>query len=68
MEGLTPADYQGFLSALGFALICLGLVLSMLPVGECDKCAHCREQRMKGTTPRCVMCLKRHDPKERCDR
>jgi hypothetical protein len=67
MEGsLSPEDYQTFLSALGFALICLGLILSMLPVGECDRCAHCRQARLDGKAPRCPMCFKHHDPKERC--
>ena len=48
------------------ALIVLALGLWRLPDRSCDKCPHCATQKVLESIPRCPMCAKRHDPKERC--
>lgn len=49
----------------GAVLLAAGLYLAFVPVAECDKCDHCREERLhRKRWARCPVCLQHHDPSE----
>lgn len=43
MTGLEPTTV---ISVLGLALLGLGALISVLPVGTCAQCAHCRLEQL----------------------
>jgi hypothetical protein len=60
------ADLEGMLAVAGFVLLLVGALLTMLPINTCDpNCERCMRYRAEDD-PRCPMCFRRHDPKERC--
>lgn len=44
---VDPPPPGAFLAVIGIVLYLIALVAYALPVGECDKCPHCREERLK---------------------
>ncbi len=58
-EALSNVQQWSTLSAL--VLIGVGFVLALLPVGVCDKCQHCRAERLQST-----LCSQHHLPKTEC--
>lgn len=62
MDTVSPETYRTVISLLGLTLAFLGAIVYMLPVGECDKCAHCRERRVADATP----CPIHRVPAKRC--
>jgi hypothetical protein len=61
---------------LGVALLAMGGILYLLPVGTCSECAHCRLVRLQRERdleeraarfygiPQCPACGRHHDPRE----
>ena len=40
---------QGLSTFTAGLLIVVGVLLAAMPIGTCDKCAHCRQQRTKSS-------------------
>jgi hypothetical protein len=64
------------ISALAITLFGVAAMLSLLPVGTCPECSHCRLERLRRAAdlearsaqfsgiPQCGACGRYHDPKE----
>ena len=50
---LAYRNLQELTSFVAMTLIGVGIALALLPVGSCDRCAHCRQERLAqhGTCP-----------------
>lgn len=58
------ADLANLTLACGFLLIITGLVLSALPVGECDRCVHCQGERHSRYLR--TLCPQHRKPRSEC--
>ena len=65
MQPPLEVQYVGMLGAL---LVAVGAVMAMLPVGQCDRCQHCRNERLgRPQVTNCPCCRGMHLPGE-CQR
>ena len=73
---MTGIDPTTMISLLGVTLIGSAALLSMLPVGTCSQCSHCRMERLARQQQRetettrayseayCAVCGRQHRPGE----
>jgi hypothetical protein len=73
---MTGIDPTTMISLLGVTLVGSGALLSMLPVGTCSQCSHCRMERLARQQQRemeagrmvsegyCAVCGRQHRPGE----
>lgn len=69
-------DPTTLITVLAVALLGIGVVLYLLPIGTCSECGHCRLARLQRELeteeraarfygiPRCPACGRHHDPRE----
>jgi len=72
----VPLDPTSLITILAVALLGVGVVLYLLPVGTCPQCAHCKLARVERELelearsarfygiPLCSACGRHHDPRE----
>ena len=70
LEELTVA-YQNLQQISTFAagmLLLVGLYLALAPIGSCDRCAHCKQERVN-RTPRgpITYCRQHNRPRSECE-
>lgn len=58
----TYEDLQAGMTMLAGFCIGIGIILRLLPVGECSECAHCRKARLTPT----AFCQLHKMPIEQC--
>jgi hypothetical protein len=63
---LDPAGGQGLITLMGGVLVGAAFLIRLLPVGQCDKCAHCRFERLQqkaaASLEFCPLCRRPHAP------
>lgn len=53
---------QAIATIAGLVLIAAGMLMAAMPVGYCDRCTHCRSERMRST-----MCPQHRKPRYQCE-
>ena len=61
----TIEALKGLITFLVAFLATLALYIKMAPIGECDRCDHCRNERLhRSQWARCPVCFKHHRPSD----
>ena len=57
---------QQWVTLCAFVLLGVGIYLALAPVGSCDRCAHCRQERMDRGLGATTMCPQHGTPRTEC--
>jgi hypothetical protein len=65
---VEPGSAQMLITLMSGVMIGAALLIKMLPVGQCEKCAHCRFERLQekaaASLQFCPLCRRAHAPGE----